>query len=156
MNPSGLQSPLLVLGLGSPHGDDQAGWQLVELLHRDTRFSGRCLPLASPWDVLPALKTGSEVIIVDACVAGVAAGTIHRWPACELPQDCGVRTSSHGGSLGEVFRLARTLGDELTSVVVYGIELESTAPGAPLSPSVRQAVEELAERLRSMAVSSPV
>jgi hydrogenase maturation protease len=144
-----MRVPLKILALGSPHGDDQAAWRVIESLQSDPTFGGQCVPIASPWDVVSYLANGGALIIVDACKSGAVSGTIHEWSALELKSDHGIRTSSHGGSLVEAFELARSLGHDLSEVVVYGIELESTEPGAILRPAVRHAVEELARRLRT-------
>jgi hydrogenase maturation protease len=104
----------------------------------DPGFAGKCVVLASPWDATPYLEAGGPMIIIDACKSEAASGTIHKWPACGLPADHGNRTSSHGGSLAETFALARSLGDDLSDVVVYGIEAAATDPGAELSPAVRR------------------
>ncbi len=143
-----MHAPPKILALGSSHGDDQAAWQLVELLSADPKCADRCARINSPWDVVSHLADGGPVIIVDACQSGAAGGTIRRWSALELPPDSGSRTSSHGGSLGEAFRLARSLGYDLSQVTVIGIEVETTEPGTSLSPTVQQAVESLACELR--------
>ncbi|MBL8849015.1 MAG: hydrogenase maturation protease [Planctomycetaceae bacterium] len=139
---------LTVLALGSSHGDDEAAWHVAELLKSDPAFAGRCVSLASPWDVLPYLQTGGAIAIVDACQSGAASGSIHRWPARGLPSHRGTRTSSHGGSLNEAFGLATSLGCDLSNVVVFGIEVESVEPGTGVSVAVRQAAETLAQQLR--------
>jgi hydrogenase maturation protease len=142
------ERPLTVLALGSSHGDDQAAWCVAELLKSDPAFAGRCVSLASPWDVLPYLGAGGVVIVVDACQSGAVSGSIHQWPAVGLPSDPGTRTSSHGGGLAEVFGLATSLGCDLSDVVVFGIEVESVKPGTGVSAAVRHAAEELAQQLR--------
>ena len=143
-----MTAPPKILALGSPHGDDGAAWRLIELLSADPNCADRCARLNSPWDVVSHLAAGAPVIIFDACQSGAAGGTIRRWSALELPPDSGSRTSSHGGSLGEAFRLARTLGYDVAHVTVIGIEVETTEPGTSLSPTVQQAVESLACELR--------
>ena len=143
-----MTPPPKVLALGSSHGDDRAAWRLIELLSCDPECADRCARLNSPWDTVSHLADGGPVIIVDACQSGAAGGTIRRWPALELPPDSGSRTSSHGGSLSEAFRLARSLGYDVSQVTVIGIEVETTEPGTSLSPAVQQAVESLACELR--------
>ncbi len=56
--------------------------------------------------------------------------------------------SSHGLGLAEAVELARALGQLPRSCVVYAIEGESFAVGAPLSPPVATAVADVAARLR--------
>jgi len=143
-----MNPPPKILALGSSHGDDRAAWRVIELLSANPDCADWCARLNSPWDILSHLAGGGPVIVVDACKSGAAGGTIRRWPALELPPDSGSRTSSHGGSLGEAFQLARSLGYDVSHVTVVGIEIESTEPGTSLSPTVDHAVESLACELR--------
>jgi len=144
-----MTPPPRILALGSSHGDDQAAWRVIELLSADPDCADRCARLNSPWDAVSHLAGGGPMIIVDACKSGAAGGTIHRWSALGLPAESGSRTSSHGGSLREAFELAKSLGYDLSAVTIFGIEVEATDPGMPLSPTAREAVDRLVQLIRS-------
>ncbi|MFO1094385.1 MAG: hydrogenase maturation protease [Planctomycetaceae bacterium] len=141
-------TPLTILALGSPHGDDQAAWYVIERLQADREFAGRCFRIASPWDVVPHLQGGGRVMIIDACQSGAAPGTLHRHVSPESATAAGDVPSSHGGSLREALQLSQSLGYDLSGVEIHGIEVEATQPGAPVTPAVRRAVETLASELR--------
>lgn len=139
---------MIVLALGSPHGDDQIAWSVADRLSADPSIRASCARLASPWDVVPYLKTGQAVIIIDACRSGAPAGTIHRLSALELPAQPGMSASTHGGRLADGLRLAESLGCDVSQVVIYAIEMEGCRPGAPLSELARHAGEQLSIRIR--------
>lgn len=139
-----------ILALGTAHGDDRAGWHVAELLKSGPGFVGHCHCIGSPWDVVPYLQAGGPVAIVDACLSGAEAGTLHRSVSPQLTAIAGVTTSSHGGSVREALQLAQSLGYDLSGVVIYGIEVAATARGDSLSPAVRRAAERLANEIRDL------
>jgi len=110
----------------------------------DAEFAGRCFRVASPWDIVPHLQAGGAIAIIDACQSDAVAGTLHRCVSPESVAAAGTITSSHGGSLREALELGRSLGYDLSGVMIYGIEAEATDPGTSLSPAVRRAAETLA------------
>ena len=72
-----------VVGLGSPHGDDQAGWRLADWLQQRTMPEGVEVVVASDVPDLLELCDGCQtMILVDACRSGQPAGSVHRydWP----------------------------------------------------------------------------
>jgi hypothetical protein len=73
----------LIVGLGSPAGDDQAGWKLVEMLGERLPAGAHACALREPtklWDVLGGCE---RLIVIDAVRTGRAPGTVCRlvWPA---------------------------------------------------------------------------
>jgi len=123
---------ILVAGIGSPHGNDQAGWTAVEKLQEqfDTPegASVSFIKLNTPIDLLELAVSGRQEqaqfwIIVDACLAG-SPGTVHcwRWPA--LPVETFAKTSTHALGLIDTLQLAETLEVLAETVWVYGIEVD--------------------------------
>lgn len=147
MNRNVHESALCILALGSPHGDDQAGWLVADALVNVPQFQGKCHKLATPWDLLTQLKTSCDQIIIDACMSGSVPGTIHQLRLHQLEALQGTFTSSHGCSLPTTLQLAKTLGYDLSRTVVYAIEIDSAEPGRPVSDAVRTGVDELVERI---------
>ena len=84
-------------------------------------------------------------MIVDAVHSGAPAGTIHRFDAAAGPLPASLRssTSTHLVSLAETIELARTLDRLPASVTVYGIEGERYDLGAPVTPAVAAAIDQL-------------
>ena len=61
------------------HGDDTAGWRVVELL-RSVLIDGVELHCAAhPIDILEQLQGISDLHVCDACRGGQPRGHLHRW-----------------------------------------------------------------------------
>lgn len=137
-----IRSPL-VIGVGNlDRGDDAAGLLAVRQLETArTKELNDCSGLMEVWDGEP------EVIVVDAMVSGGEPGSVRCF-------DPGIETlptrafpSTHAFGLAETIELARALGRLPDILAVYGIEGASFAPGEPLTPSVRQAVDRVANTI---------
>jgi hydrogenase maturation protease len=134
---------ILVVGLGSPHGDDQLGWIVVERL-------GPRLPHGVAWaragaalELLELLECKDEVVIVDAAQPAGQPGSIRsfRWPCDSLRQ--GHAPSTHSLGLADALRLAELLGQLPRKVVIFAAEAQNVEPGAGLSPAVAGSVSAL-------------
>ena len=139
----------LVIGLGSPHGDDQAGWGVVDRIRQrgiaDARRAGDGVAL------LTALDTTHDVVVVDAAAPAGHPGRVRviSWPSVELREARLV--STHGMGLVEALRMAEAVGRLPRRVTGVAIEAEGLAPGTPLGPAVDDAVERVVEHLVSGA-----
>jgi len=146
----------IVIGVGNPHrGDDLAGRAVAR------RLCGRV-----PDDVTVAESDGeatalierldgaASAFLVDACVSGAAVGTVRRFDAAAspLPQDL-FGVSTHGFGLAQAIELARALGQLPPRCVVYAIEGGSFETGARVTPSVADAVSDVADQLRAEIAS---
>jgi hydrogenase maturation protease len=135
--------PTIVAGIGSPHGDDQAGWRVAALLARRAELPARVIRVHEPTQILEALPGCQQLIIVDACHSGGVAGTILRftWPDARIAT--AHRHSTHGVGIADVLRLAEKL-DQLPPVVdVLCIEAGNYSPGEDVTPRVARAVAEV-------------
>jgi len=140
-----------VLGVGSPHGDDAAGWRVVEMLRRRP---GLCAHLAAvaPPQLLDHVSGCRRLILIDACRGNQPAGTVIRlaWPD-DLLRSQG-RRSSHGLAVADALALADTLGWLPPQVIVWSVEVAQCEPGQELTPEVRRALPELERHvLRELA-----
>lgn len=140
----------IVLGIGNPdRGDDAAGRAVARRL-RGAPPAGVAVAEADgeATAVLAQLEGAETAFLVDACLSGAPAGTVHRVDVASapLPPDT-FGLSTHGLGLSEAVELARALGRLPATCVVYAIEGASFDPGAPLSPAVAEAVEAVAGRL---------
>jgi hydrogenase maturation protease len=133
-----------IVGLGSPHGDDRAGWEAVAAL------AGRPLPAqvelrscATPaTELLPALHGARRVILVDA-VAGGSPGTILRGGRGALAASR-AGLSSHGVALDTLLDLAETCGALPPELAWVGVTIDPTrAAGESLSAAVAAALPSL-------------
>ncbi len=93
------------------------------------------------WDGEP------HVVVVDACTSGAPPGTIHRGNAGALARTA----STHGFGVADAVELARALGRLPARLEVYAIEGADFGHGEGLTPSVTEAVGELARSLGTAA-----
>jgi hydrogenase maturation protease len=140
-------SRLRILGIGSPSGDDQAGWLVVDAL-RDlgaTAAAGIELEkLDRPGaGLVDRLQDADRVILVDAMQSGAEPGCIRRFGRHEWPA-AGGGVSSHGFGLPDALALARELGCLPARLDLYAIEIGSALPGARPDPAIRGAARRLA------------
>jgi hydrogenase maturation protease len=141
-----------LIGVGNPdRGDDAAGRavarRLVGALPKDVEIVEVDGEATS---IMECFQNADAAIVVDACASGASAGTVQRFDAAAGPlPDHTFGVSTHGFGLASAIELARTLGDLPAYCVVYAIEGQSYEMGAPLSPPVAAAVDDLATRLRT-------
>lgn len=134
-----------VIGVGSPFGDDRAGWEVVAALEAALR-SAAIPPLRvdiracdRPGAALVQLLAGvPHAVIIDVALsAGSRAGSV-RW-LDEREIEARRAVSSHGFGLAEALALARALDDAPSRVSVLAISA-THFEGEALSDPVREAV----------------
>jgi hydrogenase maturation protease len=141
---------LLVVGLGSPHGDDQAGWLVVSELQRrltDPQAAHVCRLAKSPCDLLDWLDDVTHLIICDCCDSPTQVGELRLW---HWPADRFVRTrssSSHQVGLPEVLDLAANIGRLPQRVEIWAIGSGQFSPETEPSSLVREACQRLATQM---------
>jgi len=158
----------LVAGLGSAHGDDQAGWLAVDHLNvllsaglsSGIRVDAR--RISSPIDLLTLLPEYPRVLICDALQCSPAAAS-QDCLCVELPQpwtaqslaDCfspatSPRTGTHGIGLFEVLQIAQfqlQLSSHLPRVKLFGIPASDFSAFACPSPATINSARRLAEQM---------
>ncbi len=150
-----LNTQRLVAGLGSPHGDDQLGWLVIDELLR-SRIPGVAVrKLATPHELLDHLQDVAELIVCDAA-AGGTVGQISRYIWPDLPEALGPRTSSHHSGLRITLELARFLFPNLGSPQVWTITGTCWEKLANATPAALIAVPILAEEIRHALASGPL
>jgi hydrogenase maturation protease len=130
---------LRVIGLGSPHGDDAVGLEVVRRLAAEALPAGASVVACDRpgLDLLEALEGADAAVLVDAVRSGASPGTV-----CELgPEGLsrGRTTSSHALGVAHALALSATLGRLPRRLRVVAIELDA-ADGDGLSPAVRAAL----------------
>ncbi len=145
-----LPRPIRLIGVGSPHGDDAVGLEVIRRLRElavvqagvELRVAqgGQCL--------LDHLDGLGSLVVIDAA-AGDRPGTIHRleWPDPRLQRFR--PASTHGLGVAEALDLAAVLGVLPSAVVVFGVEATSLEAGHGLSAPVAAVIPELIERIRA-------
>ncbi len=145
-------SRVRILGIGSPSGDDQAGWLVIDALSNSGLQTGGDLlmekldrPGAS---LIPLLAQADWVILIDAMFSPAAlttsqAGQIHHFDGQSWP-DYRHGLSSHGLGVIESLSLARELGTLPARMDIYGIEAEQVQVGCPAGETVQASAQRLA------------
>jgi hydrogenase maturation protease len=147
---------LLIAGLGSPHGDDQAGWAVVDRLRRWLPSGADARKVATPLDLVELLGRRQRLIVIDAAQLGEQPGALRhfRWPCTALAGS--VEHGTHGLGLVEALRLAEALGWLPAEIDLYTVQAQDVSAGHGLSLAVRGRIEELADMiLQSIRDISP-
>lgn len=149
---------ILFVGVGSPHGDDRAGWLVADALAADAPPGVSIRKASVPMNLLDWLDGIAFLAVCDACRGGGPAGMVQRfdWTGSAEPRNTPVipalarlRTSgSHAFGLSTVLELAQRLGRLPRRVVVWGIEGQTFEPGDDLSPQVQCGVPAMATAIR--------
>jgi hydrogenase maturation protease len=137
-------SRVRILGVGSPAGDDQAGWLAVDALQR---AGLEACKLDRPGaNLVSLLEDIDHVILIDAMQGGGAPGQIRHFGRHDWAGH-GQALSSHGFGVLDALSLAEALGCLPAKLDLYGIEIASAQPGAAPDDVVRGAAERLAARI---------
>lgn len=140
--------PVLFVGLGSPHGDDQAGWLVAQAL-RTHNLPGVEVRIASnPWDIPSWLRGHETLFVCDACEGMGMPGDWKRWswpdPAfTRLDRPRLQESSSHQFPLVSALKLAEILDLAPRTIAIWTIEAELVAPGDDVSLSVHRAIDQV-------------
>jgi hydrogenase maturation protease len=135
-----------IVGLGSPHGDDRAGWAaLAALAERRLPARIELVQCATPaTELWPALAGARRLVLVDA-VADGEPGRILRGGRAELAANRAGWTS-HGVALDTVLDLAQAFGALPPELVWVGVTIDpALAGGEAFSAPVAAALPALAQ-----------
>lgn len=153
-----------IIGIGSPHGADAAGWVAIEAL-RDSQLAAQfptgtlsfhqcAIPVQ-----LPQLLTGSRCAIVIDALPGVTVDVL-RLEAAQL-QNRADLASVHGVGVGEMLALVTALELPPPAVTVLGIGIAADASPAMLESRVTSLLPRLLDCIgptitEFLAASEPV
>jgi len=142
-------SPLRIIGVGSPHGDDAVGWAVVRRLRADFGTSPEIEwhLLEGGQQLLDVMDGRGTLWLVDAVSSGRPAGTIEcfTWPDPRV--DILRAGSTHDLRPTEALRLAAVLGLLPPQVMLFGIEIGRLDPDGGLCPEVAAALPQLVQQL---------
>lgn len=115
----------LIVGVGSVHGDDVAGWAIAEQLLQQLSATTACVRIAqSPLEILHWLDRRQTCVICDASHGAGDAGVVRcwQWPCEEITR---LRWSgTHDVPLPQVLQLADQLGILPPEVAIWSIEAD--------------------------------
>ncbi|MEM9659990.1 MAG: hydrogenase maturation protease [Planctomycetota bacterium] len=137
----------LLVGLGSPHGDDQIGWSLVKALQFHREAGVAAVMISQPSELLDHLHGCEALVVVDACSSGHSPGTIERleWPDERIA--CCDAHSTHGFSIAAALSVADRLQRLPRRVVLYVVEAGACNVGQGLGTALVSVLPELERRV---------
>jgi len=137
----------LVVGIGSHHGDDIAGWLVLDQLQAIGISPQYLVRIRHPAALLDVAEPDRQLILCDACHGLGQPGSIRLW---NWPTDLLISTrhcTSHDVSLPDVLQLGVRLGALPQLIAIWGIEGLNWEPGSGHSPEVSQGAVAVANRL---------
>jgi len=137
---------LVIIGIGNPdRADDGVGPLVIARL--DQLPGARLLSLQrDAFAIIEAWGIAEKVVLIDAAAVATTPGRIHRIDLAvdRLPCDLGL-ASTHAFGLAEAISLARSLGLLPAKVIVYAVEGVCFEPGAPMTPEVVAAADQVSQ-----------
>jgi len=166
--PPSFSARCLVVGIGSPHGDDQAGWRVIDLLHESVPEHCRLSRAKVPHELLDELGDVRLMHVVDAFAGTREKTALRRYElgcdpegsgqlafasadsgGADLAVDHCLRSgTTHHIDLISVMQLAQTLRTLPPRVVLWAIPGRHFHPTTELDPSCETEVRRCAERIR--------
>lgn len=131
-----VQNRCLIAGIGSPHGDDQAGWLVVDRLCEKNGFHIETQKLSTPLELLDKIEGLDCLVCIDAIEGDEPHGSINRhvWP---FETSWQIRNqSTHGMDLVSVLKIAESMNMLPAKVILWTIEGRSWETGAEISSVV--------------------
>ena len=142
---------ILLVGIGNEHrGDDAAGLETVRRIKcrvprqvRVIEHGGEATSLMAQW------KDADAVFMVDAMRSGSMPGTVRRMEVGEGPAPVTFLSScsTHSCGVSQAIDLGRVVRRLPPVMIIYGIEGKDFDLQARVSPEVKTAVVDVAERI---------
>jgi len=144
----GADTATLVLGLGNlVHSDDGVGVHAIQRLQESDRVPLGVVLIdggTQGLSLLSHIAGFNRMIVVDAVDVGEAPGTVIRIEGKAL-NDLPGKPSVHQLGFADLMMALKLLGDLPDEVIVFGIQPESTAWSAELTPAVKKGLPNLVE-----------
>lgn len=141
-----MTSPSMIIGLGSAHGDDQAGWLVIDRLRERGYPQELARAIGNPSELWTWCQRDQTLTICDAILDDGPAGSLKQWDWPTQPFDARF-SGTHDVPLAEVLALGAELGLLPACAAVWSICGTAFEPGTAPSSAVAQAAEQLADRL---------
>lgn len=150
-----------VIGVGSPSGDDQAGWYVVRALaHQPVPHTVTVIELDRPGaSLLRYLEGMDAVVLIDALRAGFEPGSVLHLTRDDLLTESRV-WSSHQLGVAETLALGEALDLLPPHLALIGIEADPSQTAQknlslPVQAAIPQAVAKLSQLLKAWSQATP-
>jgi hydrogenase maturation protease len=138
---------VIVIGLGSPNGDDQIGWLLADGIARRCGQAITVRIFSSPIDLAYAVDGFARAVIIDAVRSEQPLTTHFRWqwpsPGIALVRASG----THSIGLVDALQLAAELNRLPGDTVIWGIPAQHFSIGSQPSRMLQDALPGLVEEI---------
>ena len=144
-----------VIGVGSPWGDDQAGWLAAEALRglfEDDRVEVKTLDRPGP-ALCEHWQRNDSVVLLDAVRAHGEIGRIHCVEGAAIANLGGASLSSHGFGVAAAVALATALEVMPRRLCLLGLEVSGSGHGAGLSAETERCVPQLTAAARAQVTT---
>lgn len=138
----------LVVGIGSAHGDDQAGWQLIDALKARKLASSQLRKASVPHHLMDWLADCDSLHVVDAWEGDGAVLRLDVSGGCITCSRKTRSSNSHQLSIGGVIELADSLGLLPERVMLWAIPGQAFGPNGEIGDRCMQQVELCANRIQ--------
>jgi len=150
---------LHILGIGSPFGDDQLGWEAIQLLQQSPvlqPFIPRRLQLTRcdrpGMQLLELMRTAQTVFLIDAVKTGSPLGTIHCFQNKDI-ETVSNALSTHAFGVAEAIKIGAALNTLPQTIILYGIEIGDVQFQFTPSKRIAHAVKALSVRIETDALN---
>ncbi|WP_115707841.1 hydrogenase maturation protease [Legionella sainthelensi] len=144
-----------VLGIGSPFGDDQAGWEVAKALKQQLSVCASisaCVHIESidrpGIRLIELIKKSDTVFLIDAVRSGGTLGTIHQFTKEDIVGSV-PKFSTHNLDILQALQIASALNELPSHLLFYGIEINTITLDTILSEQVKSAIVKLAIQLKT-------
>ena len=169
------QVRMMVAGLGSPNGDDQAGWRVIDLLTTQIAEVCQLRQAKVPHELIDWIGDIDELHVVDACLADDDQSNVSKYQLASddhevwLRRTVADRGTTTGGAVGDkrdrakltrlrsnsshlidfasVMQLARQLNKLPSSVTVWTVPGRDFGPSGSVQPDCQIKIAECAEAI---------
>lgn len=146
----------LILGIGSPFGDDRAGWLVVEELEQVSAIREMVAKNLLTLEVAdrPGLSLINwllgdyrRIILIDMVKTNLAIpGSIYKLQANEIIGFSGM-LSSHSLGVSASLALAKELGINIDNVEFWGVEGSVVSPESEVSQAILTGVTQVSQKI---------
>lgn len=142
-----------IVGIGSPFGDDRAGWRVAELLKKAPELQ---IYLNQGLDIQTSDRPGLALIMtMDGInslylIDALKAQDNEPGQICRIDHKNLIKEnfySTHGFGVSAALELAQVLGKVPAETIIYGIKISIIDYQASLSPLIAKSCGELAQQI---------